>query len=217
MHSNPVVAVIGGAGKSGKFLVRQLINENIPFRLLLRNTTSYDLPSGDLVQGDVRHLEAVRRVCQGCTTIISTLGQPKGEPPVFSQATKNVLAAMQDLGIKRYILTTGLNVDTPFDRKGPVTQAGTDWMKKNYPATTTDKQSEYEMLAASNIDWTLVRLPLIGLTEDSSDMAVSLEDCPGNGIHGLDLARFLIRQIDDRQYLRQAPFLANRPHQQGSL
>lgn len=216
MSSNTMIAVIGGNGKSGKFVVRELINRNIPFRLLLRNITSYNLPSGHPIQGDVRDPAAVRRLCEGCTAIISTLGQPKGEPPVFSQATRNVLDAMHTLRISRYILTTGLNVDTPFDKKGPVTQAGTDWMKKNYPETTADKQLEYQALAASHVDWTLVRVPFIGLTEDSDNIAVSLEDCPGNGIHGLDLARFLIQQIGISQYVGQAPFLANLPHRQKS-
>jgi hypothetical protein len=147
---------------------------------------------------------------------MSTLGQSKGEPPVFSQATRNILSAMHTLRIKRYILTTGLNVDTPFDKKGPITQAGTDWMKKNYPDTTADKQLEYGILSASNVDWTLVRLPFIGMTDDIDSIAVNLEDCPGNGIHGLDLARFLIREIDNSQYVRQAPFLANLPHRQES-
>ena len=54
-----------------------------------------------------------------------------------------------------------------------------------------------------------MRLPLIGLTEDSDAIATSLEDCPGTGIHAKDLARFLIRQVEDKEYLRQAPFLAN--------
>ncbi|HET6252959.1 MAG TPA: NAD(P)H-binding protein [Puia sp.] len=214
MPYNKMVAVIGGTGKSGQFVVRELINKNIPFRILLRNPTSFNFSDGHFVQGNVRDIEAVQRVCQGCTTIISTLGQPKGEPSIFSQATRNVLSAMQTRQIERYILITGLNVDTPIDKKGPTTQAATSWMKMHYAETTADKQFEYELLAASDVDWTLVRLPLIGLTENSAAIAVSLEDCPGNGIHGRDLAQFLIRQIDDRQYVRKAPFLANLPQRQ---
>lgn len=213
MPSNAMIAVIGGAGKSGRFLVRELIDKNIPFRLLLRNDKGYSHSVGHIIRGDVRDLEAVQRVCQGCTAMISTLGQSKGEPSVFSQATQNVLAAMQTQHIKRYILTTGLNVDTPLDKKGPVTRAGTNWMKQHYPETTADKQLEYEMLAASKVHWTMVRLPLIGFTENSEAIAVSLEDCPGNGIHAVDLARFLVAQIDDGTYVGQAPFLANLPHQ----
>jgi putative NADH-flavin reductase len=207
--SNTPIAIIGGAGKSGKFVVQQLIQQNIPFRILLRRPASYDLAIGQVVQGDVRDIEAVRHVCQGCTVIISTLGQTKGEPPVFSHATRNILAVMKTLNINRYILTTGLNVDTTLDKKGPVTLAGTNWMKQHYPETTADKQLEYELLAASEADWTLVRLPLIGLTETTAPIAISLEDCPGTGIHGIDLARFLIFQTEDRNFVKQAPFLAN--------
>jgi putative NADH-flavin reductase len=211
MLSNQTIAVIGGTGKSGKFLVRELIQQNIPFRMLVRNAAAPDLPSVQLVHGDVRDPQTVLKVTEGCTAIISTLGQPKGEPPIFSQATRNVLTAMQARKITRYILTTGLNVDTPTDKKGPVTQAGTNWMREHYPETTADKQLEYELLAAGKVDWTLVRLPLIGLTADSTTIVTSLGDCPGTGIHGIDLARFLIRQLEDQTYIRQAPFLANAP------
>lgn len=205
------IAVIGGTGKSGIFLTRELIRQNIPIRILLRDPSTYPARSlpVDIVPGDVRDPAAVLNLTEGCSAIISTLGQPKGEAPVFSQATRNVLAAMQIRQIRRYILTTGLNVDTPMDRKGPVTQAGTDWMKQHYAATTTDKQLEYELLAASGIDWTLVRLPLIGVTADSAPVNTSLLDCPGTGIHGIDLARFLIFQLEDKAYISQAPFLAN--------
>ena len=209
MPLNRKIAIIGGTGKSGNFVVRELILRNIPFRILLRNAASYSHPIGELVQGDARDPEAILKLSEGCSAIISTLGQPKGEPSIFSQATANVLAAMQVWNIKRYILTTGLNVDTPPDKKGPATQAGTKWMKEHYPETTADKQREYELLAASDADWTLVRLPLIGLTENSEATETSLEDCPGTGIHGTDLARFLLDQLNGREYIRQAPFLAN--------
>ncbi|HEV3325550.1 MAG TPA: NAD(P)H-binding protein [Puia sp.] len=209
MPLNIKIAVIGGTGKSGSFIVRELIQQHISFRILLRNAAAYGLPVGDIVQGDVRDVEAVLKLSEGCSAVLSTLGQPKGEPSIFSQATRNVLTAMQVWNIKRYILTTGLNVDTPLDKKGPATQAGTKWMKEYYPETTADKQLEYELLAASDVDWTLVRLPLIGLTESRNAIATSLEDCPGTGIHGTDLARFLVSQLKDREYVKQAPFLAN--------
>jgi nucleoside-diphosphate-sugar epimerase len=210
MLSNTTIAVIGGTGKSGQFLVRELIQQKFSFRLLVRDPSATNLSRHQVVQGDARDPNAMQNLIEGCTAIISTLGQPKGEPPIFSQATRNVLAAMQVNKIKRYILTTGLNVDTPLDKKGPITQAGTNWMREHYPETTADKQREYEGLAASDVDWTLVRLPLIGLTEDTAPIATSLEDCPGTGILGTDLAHFLIRQLTDDKYVKKAPFLANR-------
>ena len=207
-----MIAVIGGTGKSGRFVVRELIRQNIPFRILLRSATTYEHTTGDIIRGDVRDPAAVLELIRGATAIISTLGQPKGEPAIFSQATRNILAAMRETNIHRYILTTGLNVDTPGDAKGPRTKAGTLWMREHYPETTADKQREYELLAAADIDWTLVRLPMIGLTAESAHIATSLEDCPGMQIHGTDLARFLIHQVSTSDYIRKAPFLANPDH-----
>jgi hypothetical protein len=93
---------------------------------------------------------------------------------------------MNECGIKRYILITGLNVDT-----------------------TTDKQRELELLMESAIDWTLVRLPLIELTDKKSAWEASLEDCPGEKISARDLADFLIAQLSEEAYIKKAPFIAN--------
>jgi hypothetical protein len=82
-------------------------------------------------------------------------------------------------------------------------------MKTNYPLTTTDKQLEYNVLVNSDLDWTLVRLPLIEQTEEKRGVLVSLEDCLGDKISATDLAIFLIEQLTDRTYVRQAPFLSN--------
>jgi hypothetical protein len=82
-------------------------------------------------------------------------------------------------------------------------------MYTNYPVSTTDRQTEYTLLTGSTLDWTLVRLPLIDQTDSRGNISVSLEDCPGTKISATDLAIFLIGQLSDKTYIRQAPFLAN--------
>ncbi|WP_327138728.1 NAD(P)H-binding protein [Niabella yanshanensis] len=126
---------------------------------------------------------------QGCDAVISMLGQPAGEPPIFSQATGNVLAAIQQYNIGRYIVTTGLNVDTPADYKSDRVQAATEWMKTCYPQTTADKQVEYEVLSNSSVDWTMMRLPMIAQSNEEGLLAVSLADYPGEQISAGRLAR----------------------------
>ena len=82
-------------------------------------------------------------------------------------------------------------------------------MYTNYPLTTADKQLEYELLKASNLDWTLVRLPIIEQTEERNEVVISLEDCLGDKISANDLAYFLINQISDNQYIKKSPFVVN--------
>lgn len=208
------IAVIGGTGKSGKYLVHQLLTQGFNLKLLVRNPDQFQIQSPliEVVHGNVNHYNTVLQLVEGCQAVISTLGlgQPNSETSIFSQATKNVLRAMESCKIPRYIVITGLNVDTPFDQKSPKTQFATDWMKINYPLTTSDKQLEYNLLSESSFDWTLVRLPMIEQTDDKGEIVVSLDDCPDDKISATDLAFFLIGQLSDKTYLRQAPFIANR-------
>jgi putative NADH-flavin reductase len=207
------LAIIGGTGKSGKYLVKQLISQGLHFKILLRTAANFQIESPliEIVEGNVRDYETVRLLVEDCQAVISALGlgQPPSELSIFTQATKNVIRAMNECNIHRYIVTTGLNVDTPFDKKSPKTQSATDWMKTNFPKSTLDKQEEFDLLAKSNLDWTLVRLPLIEQTDERRKILISLEDCVGDKISATDLAYFLIEQVFDDSCIRKSPFISN--------
>ena len=205
------LAILGGTGKSGKYLVKELLSQGFHLKLLLRNPENFQLrsPLIEIVKGDARDYESVRSLVNGCDAIISTLGQPRGEASIFSQATINVIQAMSEYEIKRYIVATGLHVDTPLDSKGPKTKMATDWMRSNYPKITLDKQVEFDILSKSDINWTLVRLPMIEQTDERRKVIVSLEDCPGDNISATDLAFFFIDQLSSDTYVRKSPFIAN--------
>ena len=205
------VAVIGGTGKSGKYLVNQLLQQDFHFKILLRNPEKFQIKSQsiEIIKGDAREIESIRALIKDCDAVISTLGQPKDESPIFSQATTNVICAMNEYQIRRYILITGLSIDLPFDKKSIDTKMKSEMMKTYFPHIIADKQEEYNVLAQSNIDWTLVRLPLIEQTDTSGEIKINLEDCPGEKISATDLAIFLIEQLSNKNYIRKSPFIAN--------
>jgi len=212
MKNKVKIAVIGGTGKSGRYLVQELIRKGFNLKVLVRNPENFKIESPliEIVYGDVRDSEIVKLLIQGCDVVISTLGgTPLSEPTVFSKATRNILKAMNKFDIKRYVVVTGLNVDTPLDKKSPKTKFATDWMYTNFPKSTKDRQDEYDLLVESQLDWTLVRLPLIIMTDERLETKISLEDSVGDKISATDLADFLINQIGDTSFIRKAPFIAN--------
>lgn len=213
MKNKVKIAVIGGTGKSGKYLVNELIKQGFQLKILIRDPEKFQIntPLVDVIVGDVTNLSCVRSLLDGCQSVISTLGMgiPASEPTIFNQATAHIIQAMKENGIRRYIVTTGLNVDALFDKKGPNTLFATDWMRKNYPVSTANKQLEYDILSKSDIDWTLVRLPLIELTDVKGKVNISLEDCPGDRISATDLALFLIDQLVSETYIQQSPFISS--------
>lgn len=212
MHEQYPIAIIGGTGKSGQYLVKQLIAQGFSLKLLLRNPDKFALHQQvEVIKGNVTDEHAVHTLIKGCTAVISTLGLgiPASEPTIFSQSTMHVIKAMNAYGISRYIVTTGLNVNTPFDHKGAQTTMATEWMKNTYPVSTANKQQEYELLVNSNINWTLVRLPLIEQTDELRPILVNETDCPGTAISATSLAHFLIEQLSVETWLRKSPFIAN--------
>jgi putative NADH-flavin reductase len=213
MKSNIKIAVIGGTGKAGKYLIKQLISQGFQLKALIRNPENFIIsnPLVEVIQGDAADYSAILELLKGCDAIISTLGLgiPASEKNIFSTATTNILRAMQHYNINRYIVITGLNVDTPLDNKSPKTKFATDWMHTNYPLTTRDKQLEYSILADSTVDWTLVRLPMIEQTDTECEIQINMEDCPGDAISATALAVFLIHQLSDDHYIQKSPFIAN--------
>lgn len=204
MKTIRTIAVIGGTGKSGRYLVQQLLQRNYSIRLLLRQEHIID-PKITAIRGDASHPSAVQMLVNGADALISTIGQQGNELPVFSAATANVIRS----GVQRYIVTTGLSVNTLADQKSPWVIQATDWMYQHYPHTTIDKQREYELLQKSGLDWTLLRLPMIELSDEQPALTTNLIDCPGKKISAGSLAKFLVDQLNEPTFIGAAPFIAN--------
>jgi len=211
MKNNIKIAVLGGGGRTGEFLVRQLLAKEYRLKLLLRRPEEFTIqnPLIEITKGDAINPESIYSLLEGCQVVISTVGQRKNEPLVSSQATLNILKSMATFGIKRYILLAGLNVDTPFDKKGEKTKMATEWMKANFSKTHADRQETYSILEASDVDWTLVRVPLIEFTDTNGPLISSLKDCKGEKISASDIAVFIIEQLSSDKYFKKSPFIAN--------
>ncbi len=78
-------------------------------------------------------------------------------------------------------------------------------------AVVKDKPAEYEVFAASDLDWTLVRPPRLqdgaatGRLEHDAHRSTQ-----STKIHRTDLASFLVDVVEQELYVKQAPFVATR-------
>lgn len=207
------IALIGATGKAGTYILKALLAQKFGVKALVRNPEKLQIhhASLEIVTGDVKDVEKVHTFIKGCDIVVSALGtgQPASEKTIFTQSTSNILTAMKALDLKRYIVITGINVDSPADEKDAKTQFGTQWMYDNYPVSTADRQKEYDLLIDSDLDWTLIRLPLIIQTDEQSAIGTSLVNCDGEQINAANLARFIIEQFGEKAFVKQAPFIWN--------
>ena len=78
------------------------------------------------------------------------------------------------------------------------------------PDTLEDKQAEYQLLADSEIQWTLVRCPLIAAEPFEQRPRASLDTPTSFHLRAGELAYFLIEQIDSEDFIKRGPFLESR-------
>jgi len=204
------VAVLGGGGRTGNYLVNQLLKKGFSVKLLLRDPEKFEIQNSkiEIIKGDALDFESIKVLLKESEAVLSTIGQRKDEPLVASTVTKNVLKAMKEYNINRYVLLAGLNIDTRFDKKSPKTIMATDWMKANFPIIQEDRQKAYTLLEESDVNWTQVRVPFIEFSNDSSEIAVNVEDCLGDKISAFDIAVFMTEEMVESNYSRQSPFIS---------
>ena len=129
--SSPPVFVTGSAGHVGANLVRRLLDDGVPVRVLLRHEDNNEALEGLDVErafGDIRDLDAIRRALAGCRGVyhvaakISTIeGNRAHRREVFEcnvLGTRNVLRAAREAEAGRVVVTgsfsaVGYDLDDP--------------------------------------------------------------------------------------------------------
>jgi hypothetical protein len=126
---------------------------------------------------------------------------------VSTAATQNVIQAMGQLNIKRYIVMSGASVVLPGDRTTSLANLVTRFV---FPFLLgdilRDKYSEHKLLEASALDWTLVRCPLLKDEEHASQLIIQKGKHKSLWVNKTSLAAFFVSQISDTAFLGTGVF-----------
>jgi uncharacterized protein YbjT (DUF2867 family) len=112
------VLVTGGTGFVGPHVVHALRAREIPVRALVRNparATRLAAWGVELAVGDVTDPASLRAACDGVDAVVHLVAIIRGRPAdferVMAQGTRNVVAAAQEAGARRFILASALGLD----------------------------------------------------------------------------------------------------------
>jgi len=200
----------------GRFLIQESLARGYDIRALARTPAKLEefRDRITVVQGDALNPETIREVLQTSDVVISALGPVKADGDaarfVSTTVTGNVVREMEVQAISQYLVVSGAAVVMPDDERNLLGWWIRALAKIGLNDTLQDKQAEYNLLAASSADWMLARCPLIDPEPFIYSPLVSLETPPAFRLRAAELARFMLDQIDSRQYVRQGPFLGSR-------
>jgi uncharacterized protein YbjT (DUF2867 family) len=112
------VLVTGGTGFIGPHVVHALRSRETPVRALVRDparATRLAAWGVDVAVGDVTDPASVRAACEGVDAVVHLVAIIRGRPAdferVMAQGTRNVVAAAQDAGVRRFVLASALGLD----------------------------------------------------------------------------------------------------------
>lgn len=210
------IAVLGGTGMVGGFILQEALAQGYRLRVLARSPQKLEHLKDliTIVQGDARDAEVLDELLTGSDFVVSALGPARGDGDaalmISTVATGHIIQLMPKHNIQRYLLVSGGGVDVPGDERN-----FTGWLMQKLVAvalrdTLEDKQAEYELLAASAVPWTLLRCPRIVAEPFAEAPVASLATPTAYNLRAGELARFMIDQLGADEFVRQAPFLNSR-------
>ena len=114
--------VAGATGQTGRNIVKQLVQKDIPVRALVRNLEQAKqiLPTeAELVVGDVLKPKSLQAALTGCTVLLCATGaspslDPTGPYQIDFQGTKNLVNASKTEGIEHFVIVSSLCVSKFF-------------------------------------------------------------------------------------------------------
>ena len=104
----------------------------------------------------------IENAIQGTDTVLSTLGphgRSKNRP--ITQGMQNIIAAMKKQGVSRLIITSTLSAKDPNDEPDLRARAIVSFVKIAWRAAYEDIVSVAEIVRASDLDWTILRLAVL--------------------------------------------------------
>jgi putative NADH-flavin reductase len=212
-RKNITIAMLGATGMVGGYIVQEALAQGYDIRALARTPAKLHALKDQItiVEGNARDLSAIDVLLQGSNIVISALGPTKADgdasKTISTTATGHIIQLMPEHNIKRYILVSGAAVDIPGDGRNM-----TGWLIQKMTFLTLydtlkDKQAEYQLLADSSIQWTLVRCPLIKDKPFKHQPKASLVTPSSFSLRAGELAHFMIEQINSEEFIKKGPFL----------
>ena len=204
--------IFGATGSVGRQVVEQALEQGHRVTAFARNPEKLDMqhPNLQYLPGDVTDLSAVRQAVQAQDAVVCTLGSgQKLTGTVRSEGTRQIVQAMEQSGVRRFICQTTLGT-------------GDSWGSLNFywkyimfglilRNVLADHERQEGYVQQSRLDWTIVRP---GSFVDGEHTGQYRHGFSGGDkttqlkISRADVADFILKQLGDTSYLNQAASLS---------
>ena len=203
MNNNKRIIVFGATGKTGQHVWQKALDQGHEVTVFVRSPTKIERTDVNLhvVQGDVFDAESVADAVANHGAAIVCLGSiGLKDKTTLTTGTKNVIDGMVQHGGGRLLILSAAGANESWAQIGWMSRILFKTMLRNIFA---DHHTQEALVKESALEWTIVRAAILKDNPGTGQYTASNTAKSGN-INREDVADFLVKQITDTTYSRQA-------------
>ncbi len=200
------IVIFGATGGTGQEIVKQALEQGHTVTAFVRNPAKLEHKHTNLkiIQGDVLDYTSVEKALQGQDVVLCALGLPaSNKSKGRAKGTKNIIQAMEKIGVKRFICQSSLGFGDskdflPFHFKYLIVPF---FLRHTF----ADHELQENHIKQSQLDWIIVR-PVnltngerIGIYKHGFDANENIK----LKISRADVADFMLKQLTSNTYLHK--------------
>lgn len=203
------LVVFGASGASGRQIVEQALAAGHEVTAFVRNPAAITIkhPKLKVIKGDALDASSVSQAIAGQDAVLSAIGiNRRSIITTCADSTRNIIGGMNEHGVRRFVVLSAYGASETKD-----TALYSKVLRFFIGKRVEDKDRQEELLRASDLDWVSVRPPLLtngarqGRYRAGFDIPIKLF----SSVSRADVAEFMLKQLTDDTYLRQAPTITN--------
>ena len=209
------IIVFGATGGTGKLIVSQALAKGHSVTAFVRNPEGLTSdPHLRVVQGDLFDLATVVDAVRGHRAVLSALGaRSRQKADILANATPVILEAMRQEYVTRLIVLGASGVQRDHGKYQNALTNMAIWVAKKtlLKHPFVDQAALERMLAASDVDYTIVRAPRLMDGPFTGTYRVLPDALPPGAlsISRADVADFMLQQLTDPRFHRQGPYIGS--------
>ncbi len=206
----PTIAVIAASGRTGRVFVEQALAAGYSVRAGVRGNDVFAPHERlEVIQCDATNRADIERLISGCDIVVSLIGHGRKSPKNLQTiATQHILDAMRAQGIKRVISLTGTGARRAGDTPSYIDRLATFAITTIDPNRVKDGIEHAAVLAASDREWTIVRVLKLTNGKHRGDVRFSLTGPAELLTPRRRVAAAILQIIEDDSYVKQMPIVS---------
>lgn len=207
------IIVFGATGGTGKQIVAQALAKGHTVTAFARNPDGFTPhPHLRVVKGEVSDFGAVVDAMRGHRAVLSALGaRTTKKSDVLATAVPHILEGMRQEYVTRLIVLGAAGLHPDWSKYQNALTAMALWIarKTALKHPFVDQAAQESLLAASDVDYTIVRAPRLLDGPFTGKYHVLPDALPSGAlrVNRADVADFMLQQLTDPRFHRQGPYI----------